>query len=857
VLIEHAFIKIIFSVVTNFQSKRKTPSSISFNKGERSFGSDAVALIGRKPEVTFAKLPRILGKTLEHPHVKELTEEQYYPYQFSYNETHNNFFTIKVEQEYYTSEELIAMILQHVKDITQSFSGQTMKDCVLAVPSFFTQHEKESLYSAAAIADLNVLTLIEENTAAALNFGMDRVFETPTNVLFYNMGAGSVQVTVVTYSAFTVKEAGSKGNKTVGSFEVIGKAWDSHLGGHNFDLCLTNLLVKRFNEVWNTKKKSTDKDIRKFLRPMTRLKIESNKIKEILSANQEFPYRMEQLHDNIDFIGKVTRNDFESECGSLFDRAMTPIDEALAFANISINDIHSVELIGGSVRMPKIKKLLDDYFKQGATSSSDGSDGSVSVNKKIEVGQHLNGDEAMALGAAFRAANVSTQFRVRKVGMTDITAFDIGVRVQTLPKNEAEGGGGLFSGLFGSSDKKEAAAADTDNDKKDWEKHTVLFPAKTLFPTKNKLIAFPYDKDIHCKIEYHDGSLGPSLPAGTDKLIAAYNITGVAAFQKEHADKGIMPKIQLGFNIDNSGRIHLLKAEVLLELPSETTSTTAAAGETNSSESDSSAEGAASSSAENNSSETNSTSSSSSSPAPKKKTTTVIRKTLTIATDETHLKPSRWSFTHINAAKTRLRALQLADELRRAKAAALNDLEAYVYRVKNRLGDDEKALSKISTETQREEVMTLCNEIAEWLDESESQDATVAIYQEKQKSLSSKAEEIFNRFSELSARKDAMLKGKTALDDVKKAVANTWAEKFPQVTEEEKKDLLALIQKADDWIEEKAELQEKNSPFEKPVFHSSEIATQLKPVRTLFEKLMKKPKPAPEKKEVSNCFSFL
>lgn len=758
--------------------------------------------------------------------MRELIDEQYYPYKLQLNDT-TNFLSIKVEQEYYTSEELVAMILQNVKEIVQSFGGQPMKDCVLTVPSFFTQHEKEALYTAAHIADLNVLSLIEENTAAALNYGMDRVFEQPTNVLFYNLGAGSVQVTVVNYSAYSAKEAGK--NKTIGQFEVIGKAWDSQLGGHNFDLCLTNLLARRFNDVWNAKKKTTDKDVRSQVRPMTRLKIESNKIKEILSANQEFPYRLEQLHDNIDLVGKITRTEFESECASLFDRAIATIDEAIAHANISVADIHSVELLGGSVRVPRVKKLIEEYFHKASTATaSENSDPvTVSVPRKIEVGQHLNGDEAMALGASFRAANLSTQFRVRKVGMADISSFDIGVRVQTLKKDDVATGG-FLSGLFGSKDGAKAAANEGEAAATAWEKHTLLFPAKTSFPTKNKLIAFPYDQDVVCKIEYEQGSR--PLPQGTHPLIAQFNITGVAAFAKEHADKGVSPKIQLGFNIDNAGRVHLLKAEVLLELPANETAAeeSAAANKTDASS--------------NNSTATE-----------KKKTVNVIRKTLMIAPDTSAVVPTRWSSVHISEARSRLRALQLADEQRRAKAQALNDLESYLYRVKNRLADDEKELARVSTEQQREEVLGICTELADWLDSFESNDATVQVFNDKQKELAKKAEEIFSRYSELSARKDAVTKGKQALDDVRKAVVNTWAEKYPQVTEEEKSELLALVQKIDQWIEDKVEAQDKIPAYEKPVFHSSEIAKELKPVRTLFEKLLKKPKPAPpvEKKEVS------
>ena len=169
--------------------------------------------MGRKPELTFAKFYRMLGRSADHPLVQEVLK-QYFPYEIFTNQVRITVVEIlisfdsydilsrkttkgsylKMEDTYYTPEELIAMFLNHVKEMTLNFGGKKIKDCVITVPSSFTQHERAAMYTAAEIADLNILTLIEENTAAALHYGIDRVFDTPYNVLFYNMGAGSTQV---------------------------------------------------------------------------------------------------------------------------------------------------------------------------------------------------------------------------------------------------------------------------------------------------------------------------------------------------------------------------------------------------------------------------------------------------------------------------------------------------------------------------------------------------------------------------------------------------------------------------------------------------------------------------------------
>jgi hypoxia up-regulated 1 len=528
--------------VNNFQSKRKTPTCITFYRGERMFGSDSYALMGRKPELTFSNIYRMVGRTPEHPVMREFSQ-QYFPYEMYANET-TGATTFKVADTHYTPEELMALILQHVNDMSQAHGGKVIKDCVITVPSSFTQHEKEAVFTAADIADLKVLTLIEENTAAALHYGLDRTFEEPTNVLYFNMGAGTTQVSIVTYSSYTAKEAGK--NKTIGQFEVVGKAWDGSLGGHNFDVRLAELLADRFNEAWHKKASGKGQDLKDFKLPMTKLRLQANKVKEILSANAEFPVKAEQLHADVDLNTKVTRAEFEEACEDLFARITGPIDAALRKANLTLYDIKAVELLGGGVRMPRVKKILDGYFAES----------------QVEIGQHLNGDEAMAMGAAFKAANLSTSFRVRKVGATDITSFGVAVRLNLLPASPdtaaESGGGGLFGNLFGGASKSAAAAApapapaaaenserntvdgaedatttssgsSSGSDSGVWSKFTALFPSGSAMPSKTKTVAFQHDRDISCQLEYDDSE---SLPAGTHSLIASYNITGVAAFAK-------------------------------------------------------------------------------------------------------------------------------------------------------------------------------------------------------------------------------------------------------------------------------------------------------------------------------------
>lgn len=884
-------------VVTNFQSKRKTPTCISFYRGERMFGSDSYALMARKPELTFAKTYRMLGRTAEHPFVTDIYKKQFFPYEVHRNESTGGV-ALKVEGDtFYTPEEIMAMLLQHAREITTAFGGQVIKDCVITVPSHFTQHERRALFTAAEIADLRILTLMEENTAAALHYGIDRVFESPHSILYYNMGASSVQVSIVTYSSYTVKEPGGK-NKSVGQFEVVGKGWDHSLGGFDFDVKLAELLAERFNDAWHKKASGKGKDLRDFVRPMTRLRLEANKIKEVLSANLEYPVKAEQLHAETDLSTKVTRADFEAACESLFARITGPIDTALAMANMTLGNVNAVELLGGGVRMPRVKKILDEYFK----------------SSKIEIGQHLNGDEAMALGAAFRAANLSTAFRVRRVGLSDVSSFGVQVQMESIAgskrgKNGGVGGGkGLFGGLFGGGKKKESAASggsDEDQQTEDsggeWKKQTGLYMSKAAVPAKPKTVAFQHDQDIVCRIEY-DASTAPgdlrgdALPLGTSPLLAVYNITGIAEFAEENSDRGLgPPKIHLSFALDSSGMVFLTKAEATLELPPDKEEEVAKA-ERNSTSQDATDSPVGSSS--NNTSDavygdkekegesvdadatdsgsagseskdagsTNSTDGKDTSKKGKKskgkekvgdkkklKKDRTLRRTLIVNENFDALTPSVWSAARIAEARARLRALDAADKARRDREAALNDLEGYVYKVKNVFEDDSKALAEVSNVEQRKEVEKICSETSEWLDEDGAKPETsVADFKAKQAAVFKAAEPIFSRRSELKKRPEAVKQSTELLSSVRAAVS-MWNETHPQITTNETATFLEAVAAAESWIAKNVEAQSAKQPHEEPAFHSKDLKPFMDGVAEKMQRLVKKPKPKPipSVKEVS------
>lgn len=419
------------------------------------------------------------------------------------------------------------MVLGYAEEITHAYGKEkghvlgTISDCVLTVPSFATQTERLALLDAAKLGGFNVLSLIDENTASALNFGMDKAFEEPQIYLFYNMGASSLQVSVIKFHSYELPESKySKKMKRFGSIEVLGKGWDATLGGVAFDHRLVEYMADHFNREWRHAR-GHDKDIRTIPRAMTKIRLQANKVKQVLSANTEIPVHMDSLHDDIALSMHISRTHFEELCEDLMERAVAPVHAALASANLTLNDVTAIELIGGGMRVPKVQAGLSRILGDK------------------ELGMHINSDESMALGAAFFGANLSTAFRVRQVGLVDINPFPVEVSLENLVEKKSDSA-----------------------DAEPWSKKATIFKANSKIGIK-KTIAFTHDEDVHCALNYADPE---TLPLGSQLELQRYNISGISEFAKEMERKGLgKPKISCQFELSLSGITSLVKAEAVVE----------------------------------------------------------------------------------------------------------------------------------------------------------------------------------------------------------------------------------------------------------------------------------------------------
>lgn len=833
-------------IVTNLHSKRKTEQMVLFDAGTRFYGADASSLMARKPHLTPTAMSVMLGRDDEHPSVQVL-KERHHQFEPSYNETRSGV-CLTIDGKEFTPEELVAMVLTHAKDITAAYGVTSpIKDCVLTVPSFYTQHERRALLDAALLADLNVLALINENTAAALHFGIDRIDEKPLNYLFYNMGAGSLQVSVVRYLSYPHKATKYGKEKTVGAFEVLSSSWDATLGGASFDARLVDFMADEFNGIWNEKRGTTDNDVRKFPRAMAKLMIQANKVKHVLSANSDMPVFVDALQDDVNYHTHISRAKFEEVCHDLLVRAAEPIDKALKMANVTLEQLDAVEMIGGAMRVPKVQEAVGHALGD------------------VKLGMHLNSDESMGLGAAFHGANVSTSFKVRHVGMADVNSFPVAVDLTELSvgKEEKKSGGGLFG--IGKKKADEAAAKKEDDDA--WAKHATIFKLGAKLGVK-KTIAFSYDKDVHVEVNYEESD---TLPIGTGLSIEQYDVSGIAEFAKEMSEKELgTPKVSLQFELDTSGLSRLVKAEAVVEEivmveeeieveieEDEETPAEDAKAESdeekkegaNAEEKKEEGEAAPDAEKEGESKDEKEEEK----PKKKTKTETVqkekkkkhVRTLKVISYNVGPIQPYSPEIMAESIAK--LATLAQVDKERMDLEESKNNYESYMYLIRNRLIDDEEEISKVTTEEQREALRQSAEDAEEWMFD-DGYTADLATYQAKFVDLSAPAEKVFSRTAELTARPaavDALLKKLSKIEDL----LVKWETTMEHITPEERKEVQDKVDEVRVWIEEKVAEQSKTDPSEDPVFTSAEVPGQTKRIESIVARLMKKPKPKPPKKE--------
>jgi L1 cell adhesion molecule like protein len=354
-------------IISNDQGNRTTPSYVAFTELERIVGDGAKNQAAMNPENTIYDAKRLIGRKFNDPIIKK--EVDLFP--FDVVSDNNNMPLIKVkyknEEKKYHPEEISSMILLKMKDIAEAYIGESIKDAVITVPAYFNDSQRQATKDAGKIAGLNVLRVINEPTAAAIAYGLDKKKDEQI-VLIFDLGGGTFDVSLLSIDD--------------GIFEVKATAGDTHLGGEDFD----NILVNYFK---NEFKRKNNIDISNNKKSMRRLKTACERAKRTLSSGSNASIELDSLYNGLDFFTNITRAKFESLCMNLFTKCLEPVTKVLNDAKISKNQVNEIILVGGSTRIPKIQELISNFF-----------------NGK-ELCKSINPDEAVAFGASVQAAILS------------------------------------------------------------------------------------------------------------------------------------------------------------------------------------------------------------------------------------------------------------------------------------------------------------------------------------------------------------------------------------------------------------------------------------------------------------------
>jgi L1 cell adhesion molecule like protein len=377
-------------IIANEQGDRTTPSYVAFTDTERMIGGGAKNQTNINPSNTVFDAKRLIGRRFSDPVVQE--DIKHWPFKVVCVDGDKPKIQIefKGERKLFAPEEISSMVLLKMKQIAENFLGGEIKNAVVTVPAYFNDSQRQATKDAGTIAGLNVMRIINEPTAAAIAYGLDKKGGPEKNILIFDLGGGTFDVSLLTIDS--------------GIFEVKATAGNTHLGGEDFDNRMVTFFVNQFKSKYRH-------DISGNARALRRLRTACERAKRTLSSSTQANIEIDSLYEGIDFYTNITRARFEELNLDLFKSCIQPVEKVLSDSKIDKSQIHEIVLVGGSTRIPKVQELLQNFF-----------------NGK-ELNKSINPDEAVAYGAAIQGALLSgsKDKKLESLLLLDVAPLSLGL----------------------------------------------------------------------------------------------------------------------------------------------------------------------------------------------------------------------------------------------------------------------------------------------------------------------------------------------------------------------------------------------------------------------------------------------
>jgi len=838
------------SIVPNDLSKLTTPTLMAFTANERLFGEAAVSQWSRNYKCTIPQIKRLLGRQADDPTLQQELQDYFL---ISTTPSENGRIGIEVEtsqgQAIILPEQALAPYISKLKQFTSHYlQGSPIRDCVIACPNYFDDAQRRSLLTAAKLADLNVLRLMNESTAIALNYGILRQLpqDATRRVIFCDVGEANTQVSVVDF--------------VHGKLTVRYVAVDPFVGGRNFDLAL----FKYFSNLWYQQNSTP---INGSKRATLRLMRECNSVKKILSANRDCVLPLDCFLDDVDFTLRIDRETATKEWEPILQNILKPLQEAVQETKNDNIKIHSVEMVGGASRIPSVQDKILQYIK--------------SIEPDVQaLSWTLNGDESVARGAALMCAMLSPNFKVKEFQVQDINTWPVSIEYVSDKGIETEQ---LIINRLNPSP----------------------CTAKVTF---YKTQSFDFKLKLPSKVQVNENNvMNVVFPFSTQRDIGTFSVNIVPLSENLIGD----PKIKVLVSLNKHGIVDCPQATLLetvkrIEAPNEqktqlpptdnktgdvsasTTKTTEPMdvdqqqqqqeqqqntsnknendlmdvdgaeddnkeatnkngnSDANVSENKESTDNAAkdpkdntNANADNNNQNNNNNANSK--PEEKKSDKKKIQRNLQVVGKFNNDIPietfNKWYQFEAS--------LSANDTVIHETHERRNELETYIYKMRNKLeGSHKDYISEID----RNNLISKLAENEQWL-YGDGEDANKSSYVERLKNLHSLSDVVDERYHEGTSRPRHIERLKKLIAKYQSFADVTNDPQYNHITEEEKKQVQDDAKKCDEWLMEKIIQQERIPLYEKPILLIKDIDNKHHELMEQCQPIVNKPKPKPPKEE--------